>query len=994
MQELGLTPDKVDLPSSRAIARQALENAYIGIHESVLSHPEVIKKSTQPLDRDDLKDTGTAYTTPSKKPIFISRKRQLDDYLMQRAGKEGVGVYSRAVTGAAVIEGFNVRLVTAFDGFNGYSLQKLSGNGISNFNDNKKLVRTKVDNLITQQSGAVDNARTPVLDMNNLNMQTFNVAIILSMLEDSKGKALDLRYNSYFLRQEIIKDYVKETQNIYDSLNDEFGEGTRQEQVIDALREKYLSRIDTKVYKRKKKSFKLKDLTDMLMAENTNTVEYVEGQLEVLERFSELDKIGKEYGDFLTAISTDSKGFGKSFWEVAKRREQLDRVYDFKLIEGLQEVIKTGEHGIIAGYVRQVADNMGQLFPYTNPNVTSIIKTIEQQSGKDDYIDVEFREKVWSSLKSFIFTDKELDLSTNRNELFYGENSVAKQVIKAKESWGMNNLFLNKLSPVLAKKQGMPDLVNFAAAIVERTDEINVVRAFTDLLVSSNEEARNLGENLIKYAYAKGGIQEALQFIKYIPTAYLATTNFANRIGISLNQVEQIRFIEQFYQHYPQYSPKYNQDIKLDKEGNLIVNIKESDTLQDKLYLAHRDTEAKEWLLFKRVKLEGNKVFYQRIPLLGGRGKNYTAYNEYNYNAEGVQISTVPINNPKNIANVVEPTTNPAVNTTEDRIVVKNTSVMDNRVARYQATKTGQEGVTELVDKLGTPRYKLLGEIFSEAASLFSTFSFSINSGLTNTQGVPVRGMYDKGKLVINPTEIKNYYELEGRKVTKEDVEGVIMHELTHVVTSELYNAYTQGKSHPLLTDAVKKRFDSLATLFKVSTSKLTKEERAIVNAIATGKVSAISTNSAEQQRLIQEYYGFTNGKEFMSEATSNPIFQRKLNEIQFKEDKTLLDRFLQLLSNLFKEIGVAIGMDVNQQSILAHTLVELVALVEDVKTVDSTKSFKDQINDFVVEDLAVSVKSTNLQSSVSEFMQSLNKVERETLRSLMVAKDIIFKCK
>ena len=121
--------------------------------------------------------------------------------------------------------------------------------------------------------------------------------------------------------------------------------------------------------------------------------------------------------------------------------------------------------------------------------------------------------------------------------------------------------------------------------------------------------------------------------------------------------------------------------------------------------------------------------------------------------------------------------------------------------------------------------------------------------------------MYDKGKLVINPTEIKNYYELEGRKVTKEDVEGVIMHELTHAVTSELYNAYTQGKSHPLLTDAVKKRFDNLATLFKVSTSKLTKEERAIVNAIATGKVSAISTNSAEQQRLIQEYYGFTNGK-------------------------------------------------------------------------------------------------------------------------------------
>jgi hypothetical protein len=60
----------------------------------------------------------------------------------------------------------------------------------------------------------------------------------------------------------------------------------------------------------------------------------------------------------------------------------------------------------------------------------------------------------------------------------------------------------------------------------------------------------------------------------------------------------------------------------------------------------------------------------------------------------------------------------------------------------------------------------------------------------------------------------------------------------------------------------------------------------------------------------------------------------------------------------------------------------------------EQVKSFKDQINDFVVEDLAVSVKSTNLQSSVSEFMQSLNKIEREALRSLMSTKDIIFKCK
>ena len=61
-----------------------------------------------------------------------------------------------------------------------------------------------------------------------------------------------------------------------------------------------------------------------------------------------------------------------------------------------------------------------------------------------------------------------LEIHVDRQGLFYGDNSLAKQLDKYKETpWGKKNLFIQKLRSVKATKEGNPDLVIFPASFAE-----------------------------------------------------------------------------------------------------------------------------------------------------------------------------------------------------------------------------------------------------------------------------------------------------------------------------------------------------------------------------------------------------------------------------------------------------------------------------------------------------------------------------------------------
>lgn len=958
LKDLNLTKEDINLPRKKTIIRAALENNYIDIHNVVLTHPEVAKKCMNKLDKPDLKELGETARSKKEELNFLSPRRHVQDYVMQRAGKDGVGIFSRAMVGATVIQDYNLRLArwnkdsqsyedTPFTGFKGYSLVKLSGTGKSKY---KGEDRSKIDNIGIQQSGAVDNAKTPVLNMNDLNMATFNASIAISLLEDVNGNALNLEYNSFFLRQEIIKDYVKEMANLSDTINEVYV-SDRKGEVKQRLVEKYKERAGVTDYLTRGKDFSPDMLTSLLKEENKNAVEYVQDQIEVLEHFMQLDAIGEELSQIFTAISTDSKGLGKSYWESSVREDNINNIGKKSLIIGAEELFEDSENGRIADYVKEANVVMGQLFPYKTDLVRNTIDYLEANSGKSSArVDVDFRNSIWEAMRMFMVSNTNLDIYVDRNSLFYGKNSLAKQLDNAKTTeWSKKNLFIQKLRSVKATKEGNPDLVVFPASFAERTDEADVIKAFTDLFISSDESVRNFAENLVKYTYANGGIQQALEFVKYIPTAYMRTTNFTSILNGVMNSFNDLgnttfnseRFIEQFYQHNPQMAKKYSTEKKV---GNSIVLSSENDSrmkvtlpVEGKMidtfpsYISYRNTETNEWQLYKLSGYKGSNVVYDRINLLGGRGKDYSSYNEYNFNQDNV-TSLIPKNNKgvpaKEIVSVVAKKESDI-----EEMTFSNPVATDTKVGNYASTLTGKAALDNAIDNLKTERFKLLGQLFKNSSEILNKdFRIISDNNLKSSKsGSPVRGRWDGVNTVaINPKQIKEFEKLSGREVTSESIEATLMHELLHGYTSTLYNDYRDGKENRLLTPKVKEHFKNIEVLYKVSYEKLTAGEKELVKKLQAGDTQ-LSANEAEKAKLVEQLAGFINSKEFISEAVSNLEFQKKLNDIPFS-NKTVWDRFSQLVKGIFNEIAKTLGFQVKEGNVLESTLMEVMQLIEDVK--------------------------------------------------------------
>lgn len=651
---------------------------------------------------------------------------------------------------------------------------------------------------------------------------------------------------------------------------------------------------------------------------------------------------------------------------------------------------------------------MAQLFPYKTSQVNEAIDTIEAQTGKT-WTDIEFRRLIWKELKSFMFSSKDLNItSEDRKALFYGDKSVANLVKEFKLTpEGARNRFIQKLRVKGAKVVGMPDLVLLNASAAERTDEQEVVKHFVDLFTSLNQETRDLGEKLVQYAFAVGGIQEALQYVKYIPTAYLATTNFGTKLkeltdllnsdkGIDVN-----RYIKQFYQHNPSKARKHSvenigniatEGIKFnttkDKVGHLTYVKDNVETYVD--YLSVRDNKKGSWVLLKLTQQEGHNLVYNPIAVLGGHGKDYTSYNEYNYNEDNVQ-STIPSNNPKATTKVetkIIPTTS-----TENSI--PNPLVYEVKAQKYinPTIGTGELAAKFAMSQLETDRYKALAPIFTNNTNLLTKkFEVIIDNDLhhISKEGTRVedKGLYLNGKVYINPKRInENSETLYGRKLTSEDLENTLMHEVTHAYTVELYKLYQSGQEHELLTPKVKKSFERIQSLFNIGYNQLSDIDKAKVQKMRDSQYKDGSLNSDD----IRELYGFVNPKEFMSEVLTKKEFQLKLNGMSAGGTKSIWEQITKFLQDIYNEFVSTLGFKVEQNSVLAHTLMETMNLID--STQEETKEITKETENSEPNISEIQNKELSLNTTVGEYFKQLSKEQRIILREMMSQKTIEFKC-
>ena len=81
-------------------------------------------------------------------------------------------------------------------------------------------------------------------------------------------------------------------------------------------------------------------------------------------------------------------------------------------------------------------------------------------------------------------------------------------------------------------------------------------------------------------------------------------------------------------------------------------------------------------------------------------------------------------------------------------------------------------------------------------------------------------------------------------------------------------------------------------------------------------------------------YYGLTNVHEFVAMTMEDKGFQKMLNKIPFKEDKTILQRIKDLINEYIAELAKEIGFDIKDNSALKSSIEDIIDLVhsEDVQ--------------------------------------------------------------
>jgi hypothetical protein len=210
------------------------------------------------------------------------------------------------------------------------------------------------------------------------------------------------------------------------------------------------------------------------------------------------------------------------------------------------------------------------------------------------------------------------------------------------------------LNPVIGTTTSSPDYIQYQAATVGTIDEEQNHRSWIDMLMSTDEKIRGLAEDLLRYAFLTGGVQDANSFVKFVPVSYLANTTFGEMLKAQETQLREHgedpnglgtafeAFAKQFIQHNPELALQVNQSIfgelaegedypevfKVNTDEGSPSVIRSSDgTLVN--FISYRSkVEGNTYKLYQKTAI-GESTYYVRIDTLGNQ---YT--DEYNGNID------------------------------------------------------------------------------------------------------------------------------------------------------------------------------------------------------------------------------------------------------------------------------------------------------------------------------------------------------------------------
>jgi hypothetical protein len=235
------------------------------------------------------------------------------------------------------------------------------------------------------------------------------------------------------------------------------------------------------------------------------------------------------------------------------------------------------------------------------------------------------------------------------------------------------------------------------------------------------------------------------------------------------------------------------------------------------------------------------------------------------------------------------------------------------------------ENLFGAADEIPPTTKQILNDIYKDASPLYKQILSLI--GQTGGVGglkiivdktITDPGEYLNGVIRINP-DLAIADGTNSLKEATDQLHELVMHELLHHITSDLLNANA-------LTLSIEQRkwVVALKTLFNTTQERFLKDPKhsaALKAAIAeTKKENGFLSKSDKSM-----YYGLTNVDDFVSMLMTDKTFRDLMNETTYEGNKSILDRFIELLGKILE----ALGVQVKDNSVLKEGVTNIVGLIQ-----------------------------------------------------------------
>ncbi len=911
--------------------KKEIQNKILDIHFSVMTNEKVLPSILSPLGFGNLPDLAAKVDKFRHDRLFnvrfqptnLSDTYQKEKYMKARGGKSGTGVKSLDSVFTAISQERDLYfretsgeeespIYLTFGNTNG---SKIERNDISSKNSVNG--RTKLEIVAAYQSASVDNEKEQLLEKINSNDYTFDAERAFAAVGFDEDFIVPLT------AQDIIFEYVSEMSRAQDTINDEFI-ARPEESIVQKLIDKYaneggitpslLESINNPDYAL------TQDEMWSSIEQGDKDPNYYKTQIRALAKFNKARELGKEISNIQLTVNTDSSGISPSLIESNAKEQKVDKLDTNKFVANATNLLDNTINGYATNDALRIANKLWfGYFPYGKARVNEIFDEIQLVTGKQNLTNDE-RYLIFNNMKSFIYSKQSLGLEnesveSTRARLFFDTKENKSLATRVKELQKVSkNPFILRLIPEPDVTGTKPSLVKYNAGAGENFDELSVYQGFTDMFV--NPVTRELAQDMVTYFYLSGGIQQAIQFGKYIPNAYLTNIDFAknlrdikfndeNLLGINDDKdhyYEVSNFTKQYLQHNVGKAIRLKDDLSQIK--NIVRNSDKaitefsSDSTLGKDILVTRQmpdgntlTVLPEFvnLEYKLYQYTGNGK-YVLIDTLGTFG--YSEYDQNRFNVNSMILS----NKSNKFLPIKEVKTDTRDNVEKGITEVTNNQLPIDRVKQYKLTNINDS--LSIISEYSTN--KLHRELAKQVQKNIGSLP-KVNITDRNLKGSYV---YSTKIININPNNITSDEEFE-RTLLHESIHHITGSVITNPKTSEQQRIV---KSLQGLQNALKDKIASNPE-WQASYDEFVKN---------------YNNNLGVDDIQVSKNYGAMKLTEFITMAMTDLEFQKILNDIPFNSTKTLLDRFIELVKNILNSVG----FNITPGSVLEHSVENIVELI------------------------------------------------------------------